>query len=105
MEQETIRTLITGLSSTVAILATVVFGLLTHTRKEKIQRLEKSLRSTYEQYKTLYRVENELLSRLAEATQGNAAALKKEVRKKIYEDGNDHLSLTDTEVNKRMQKL
>lgn len=105
MEEETIRTLITATSSSVAILATVFFGFVTHTRKERIEKLEKELRESYGQFRTLYRVEKELLRRLECSGSTNATELKKEVRKSIHENGNEYLTLTDTEVNKRLQKL
>ena len=105
MEDETIRTLITAFASTAAVLTTAVFGIVTHTRKEKITRLERKYKWTLEQFKSLYRTEKLYTAELETHMGEPASEIKKRFRKKVVEQGNDHIELTDTRASKTLQKL
>lgn len=105
MDENTLRILITSIASSIAVITTALFGYFTHVRKDKITNLEKRLAWTLRQYKSLYRVEKLYLAELEKQLERSAGEIKKEFRKVISDDGNDHIELTDTEVRKKLQRL
>ena len=105
MDSETARTLITAVSSSIAVISTALFGYFTHTRKNKIASLEKRLSSAYGQFITLYRVEKEYLTALSTHLDKSPDALKIIFRRRVVDDGNVPIELTDSSAYKAMVKL
>ena len=105
MDNETIRTLITGISAVLTTGTVAYFGYLTTTRKTKIEKLQKELSSVYKQFSNLYKVEDKLLTMLEENNLGNKQTLKIEVRKQILGDTDEKITLTDDSAKKRLNQL
>lgn len=105
MDNETIRTLITGISAVLTTGTVAYFGYLTTTRKTKIEKLHRELTNVYKQFSNLYKVEDKLLTKLEENNLGNKQTLKIDIRKQILGDTNEKITFTDESVKNRLNQL
>ncbi len=105
MEGETIRILIASIASIISAMTTALFGYSVNARREKLLTLEKRLVQTLKQFRSLYRVEKLYLEELERLLGKPKSEIKIEFRRRVYNNDNTHITLTDTEANKQIERL
>jgi len=80
MDSGIIVSLILGFAS---IISSICFGLIPGIRRNKIERLEKKVRTLAQDIDSFYAIEQSLLEQLSAATRKNSKKLKEETRKQV----------------------
>ena len=89
METGIAISLILGIAS---IISSVCFGLIPGIRRNKLEKLEKKVRTLAQDVDSFYAIEQSLVEQLASATGKNATTLQKETRKQVKNDKGRPLS-------------
>lgn len=105
ISDETLRTLITAVSSLSCTAITVWFAIRSLERRDRIKTLENELRSAFEEFIYLYEAEKEYLSRLTQATGQSSHTIKVTVRKTAVGASGGAITLTPAAIAKRRKEL
>jgi hypothetical protein len=105
MTDETIRTFITALSAVLTTALTVWFAFRSIERKERITKLEKELKSAFEEFTLLYKVEESLLKELSGLKSHSIQQLKIDARKQITDQADSKITLTPDKIKTKIKDL